>query len=116
MKSAFDFITMSKQNLDLLNNEYITFLEKLLAHNQQKGEDLGDDEGTEIFSSSILDTQSDIKYNRPDMEERKGDLPQIKTISAERYDLRAILFCPPYLLSTEGLDQLKTHFIFDEEE
>ena len=64
-KVAFEFLDADQANVDLLNNEYVTFSEKLLqffAQKDTKGEFAKANK--EFFYSPILDVQDQIKYGQ----------------------------------------------------
>ena len=61
-KTAFLFLDESAANVDLLNNEYVTFSEKLLEYFTTKHKDDAFAKNSNFFFSPILDIQGDIKY------------------------------------------------------
>ena len=59
-KTAFEFLDMSQANIDLLNDEYVTFSEKLLEFFTKKHKDETFAQNSNFFFSPILDIQNEI--------------------------------------------------------
>jgi hypothetical protein len=53
MKTAAEYVKLSSANLELLNSEYVTFLEKVIAYHQKKNPDQFPE--AEMFESQLLD-------------------------------------------------------------
>ena len=61
-KTAFVFLAQDQYNVDLLNEQYVTFSEKLLEFFAKTHKDENFGGNTNFFFSPILDVQEDIKY------------------------------------------------------
>lgn len=76
LRSAFEFIKKNPVELDVLNNEYITFQQHLLKY--MKEQDEFEDFDTNMFESQVLDQQDKIEYKL----EKKND-PKAESIKPQ---------------------------------
>jgi len=63
-KTAFEFLDQSQANIEMLNEEYVTFSEKLLVFFTNKHKNSTFAQNSNFFFSPILDIQQDIKYGQ----------------------------------------------------
>ena len=63
-RTAFEFCDASDHHIHLLNEEYVTFSEKLLEFFTQKHQDDSFAQNSNFFYSPILDIQQNIKYGQ----------------------------------------------------
>lgn len=63
-KTAFEFLDLAQENIDLLNEEYVTFSEKLLQFFTKKHKNATFAKNSNFFFSPILDIQGDIQYGK----------------------------------------------------
>ena len=76
LRCAFEFIKKNPVELDVLNNEYITFQQHLLKY--MKEQDEFEDFDTNMFESQVLDQQDKIEYKL----EKKRD-PKTESIKPQ---------------------------------
>ena len=63
-RTAFKFLDSDPYHVDLLNEEYVTFSEKLLAYFTKEHGNETFAQNSNFFFSPILDEQEDIKYGQ----------------------------------------------------